>query len=54
LIVYKKRITTKQSYKKVPAISILIYIKWTKSSYKNLLLLRLVLIIFVAQDSILV
>ena len=24
--------TTKQSYKKVPAISILIYTKWTKSS----------------------
>jgi len=32
LIVYKKRMTTKQSYKKVPAISILIYTKWTKSS----------------------
>ena len=32
MIVYKKANNTKQSYKKVPAISIPIYIKWTKSS----------------------
>jgi hypothetical protein len=36
LIVYKKRMTTKQSYKKVPAISISIYTKWTKSRDKEI------------------